>query len=131
VADAFRVQQAPVSSVADLGHGGQVRQLFADSEVARLVQRDFGPGRSSFLQVLFDLDLLVEQVKVWADPGGDHLGAEGPEVRPLPRCRTWRPNTMLTLSARPMSMLSRISCLKKTRPLAGRSSVMVVQNSIC
>jgi hypothetical protein len=29
---------------------------------------------------------------------------------------------MLTLSGRPMSMLSRISCSKKIRPQAGRSS---------
>ena len=37
VADAFGVEQAPVGSVADLGQRGEVRQLFADAEVARLV----------------------------------------------------------------------------------------------
>jgi hypothetical protein len=52
VADAFGVQQAPVGGVADLGQRGEVRQLFADAEVARLVQRGFRPKRSSFLQVI-------------------------------------------------------------------------------
>ena len=68
----------PVGGVADLGHGGEVRQLFADAEVARLVQRGFRSERSSFLQVLFDLGLLVVQVEVGAGPGGDDLGPEGP-----------------------------------------------------
>ncbi len=52
VADAFGVQQAPVGGVADLGHGGEVSQLFADAEVARLVQRGLGAERSPFLQVI-------------------------------------------------------------------------------
>ena len=78
VADAFGVQQAPVGGVADLGHGGEVSQLFADAEVARLVQRGFRSECSSFLQVLFDLGLLVIQVEVGAGPGGDDLGPEGP-----------------------------------------------------
>jgi len=42
-----------------------------------------------------------------------------------------RSKTMLTLSGRPMSMLSRISCSKKIRPQSGRSSAMVVENSAC
>jgi hypothetical protein len=83
VADAFGVWQAPVGGVADLGHGGQVSQLFTDAEVARLVQRGFRSERSSFLQVLFDLGLLVVQVQVGAGPAGDDLGAEGPGSRVL------------------------------------------------
>jgi len=34
-ADAFGVEQAPVSCVADLGQCGEVSQLFPDLEVAR------------------------------------------------------------------------------------------------
>jgi hypothetical protein len=54
-----------------------------------------------------------------------------PGVRYLPRWRMVRPKTMLTLSGRPMSRLSRMSCSKKIRPDSGRSRVMVVENSIC
>src|SRR6266566_7580298 len=78
VADAFGVQQAPAGGVADLGHGGQVSQLFADAEVARLVQRGLGAERPSIFQVLLHLGLLVVQVQVGASPAGDHLGPEGP-----------------------------------------------------
>src|SRR2546429_5161331 len=48
-----------------------------------------------------------------------------PGVRNLPRWRMARPKTMLTLSGRPMSRLSRISCSKKIRPLTGRARAMV------
>ena len=54
-----------------------------------------------------------------------------PGVLNLPRWRIIRPKTMLTLSGRPMSRLSRISCSKKIRPVTGRSRAMVVENSIC
>ena len=54
-----------------------------------------------------------------------------PGVGFLPRSRIRRPKTMFTLSGRPISMLSRISCSKKIRPLTGRSSAMVVENSTC
>ena len=59
VADAVGGWQAPAGGVADLGHGGEVSQLFAGAEVARLVERGFRSECSSFLQVLFDLGLLV------------------------------------------------------------------------
>ena len=52
-----------------------------------------------------------------------------PGVRNLPRWRIVRPKTMFTLSGRPMSRLSRISCSKKIRPVTGRSRAMVVENS--
>ena len=78
VADAFGVQEAPVGGVAGLRHGGEVSQLFADAEVARLVEGGLGAERSSFLQVLLDLGLLVEQVEVGAGAAGDDLGPEGP-----------------------------------------------------
>src|SRR5438876_11461219 len=39
-----------------------------------------------------------------------------PGVRNLPRWRMVRPKTMFTLSGRPMSRLSRISCPEKIRP---------------
>ena len=42
-----------------------------------------------------------------------------PGVGFLPRRRILRSKTMLTLSGRPMSMLSRISCPKKIRPASG------------
>ena len=76
VADAFGVEQAPVSCVADLGQCGEVSQLFPDLEVARLVDRGLGTERPPFLQVLLDLSLLVIQVQVGADPAGDDLGPE-------------------------------------------------------
>ena len=62
---------------------GQVSQLFADAEVARLVERGFGAERSSFLQVLLDLGLLVVQVEVGAGPARDDLGPEGAGSRVL------------------------------------------------
>src|SRR6266536_4562098 len=43
VADAFDVQETPVGGEADLGQRGEVRQLFADVEVAGLVDGGFGP----------------------------------------------------------------------------------------
>jgi hypothetical protein len=54
VADAFGVQEAPVGRVAGLRHGGEVRQLFADAEVARLVDGGLGAERPSFFEVLLD-----------------------------------------------------------------------------
>src|SRR5439155_4769323 len=54
VADAFGVQEAPVGRVACLRHGGEVRQLFADAEVARLVEGGFGAEGPSFLEVLLE-----------------------------------------------------------------------------
>ena len=48
VADAFGVEQAPVSCVADLGQCGEVSQLFPDLEVARLVDRGLGTERPPF-----------------------------------------------------------------------------------
>ena len=68
VADAFGVQQAPVGGVADLGQCGEVSQLFADAEVAGLVEGGFGAERSPFLQVLLDLGFLVVQVEKRAAP---------------------------------------------------------------
>ena len=47
----------------------------------------------------------------------------------LPRWRMVGPKTMFTLSGRPMSRFSRISCSTKIRPLTGRSRAMVVENS--
>jgi hypothetical protein len=58
VADAFGVQEAPVGRVAGLRHGGEVGQLFADAEVAGLVEGGLGAERSSFLEVLLDLGFL-------------------------------------------------------------------------
>src|SRR5262249_60009265 len=78
VADAFGVQEAPVGGVARLRQGGEVSQLLADAEVAWLVKGGLGAERSSFLQVLLDLGLPVEQVEVGAGAAGDDLGAEGP-----------------------------------------------------
>src|SRR6185437_15817486 len=78
VADAFGVQEAPAGGVACLRHGGEVRQLFADAEVARLVEGGLGAERSSFLQVLPVVGFLAGQVEVGAGAGRDGLGAEGP-----------------------------------------------------
>ena len=47
VADAFGVQEAPAGRVAALRHGGEVRQLFADAEVAGLVVGGLGAQRPS------------------------------------------------------------------------------------
>jgi len=47
-------------------------------------------------------------------------------LRPL---WTRRPKIWLTLSGRPMSRLSRISCSRKIRPVTGRSSIWVRLNS--
>jgi hypothetical protein len=87
VADAFGVQEAPVGGVACLRHGGEVRQLFADAEVARLAGGGLGAERSSFLEVLPVLGFLAGQVEVGAGAAGDDLGAEGPggaELAALP-----------------------------------------------
>ena len=78
VADAFGVQEAPVGRVAGLRHGGEVRQLFADAEVAWLIDGGLGAERSSFLEVLPVLGFLAGQVEVGAGAAGDDLGAEGP-----------------------------------------------------
>ena len=128
VADAFGVQEAPVGGVACLRHGGEVRQLFADAEVARLVDGGLGAERLSFLEVLPVLGLLAGQVEVGAGAVGDDLGAEGPGGAGLPRCRMVRPKTMFTLSGRPMPGLSRISCPEKIRPVTGWPGAMVVEN---
>ena len=73
---------------------------------------------------------------------GGRTGDGGAYIKPLLIQAAWaavrvpgrlqaRSKTMLTLSGRPMSMLSRISCSKKIRPARGRSSAMVVENSAC
>src|SRR5215468_2747716 len=78
VADAFGVQEAPAGGVARLRHGGEVSQLLADAEVARLVDGGLGTQRPSFLEVLPVLGFPVEQVEVGAGAVRDDLGAEGP-----------------------------------------------------
>src|SRR5262245_16157433 len=45
---AFGVGEAPVDRVAGLRHGGEVRQLFADAEVAGLVEGGLRAERPSF-----------------------------------------------------------------------------------
>src|SRR6266851_4343624 len=57
---------------------GLVSASSASAPVAgsRLVDGGLGTERSPFFQVLLDLGLLVVQVEVGADPGGDDLGAE-------------------------------------------------------
>src|SRR5689334_9073727 len=78
VADAFGAGEAPAGRVAGLRHGGEVRQLFADAEVARLVDGGLGAERPSFFEVLPVLGFLAGQVEVRAGAGRDDLGAEGP-----------------------------------------------------
>jgi len=52
VADAFGVQEAPVGGVACRRHGGEVRQLFADAEVAGLVEGGLGAERDAVFVVI-------------------------------------------------------------------------------
>ena len=131
MADAFGVQQAPVGGVADLGQGGEVRQLFSDAEVARLVERGFRSERSPFLQVLLDLGLLVVQVEVGAGPAGNDLGPEGPWGGVLAAQPDLAAEDDVHLVRQADVDVVADQLLEKNRPQADRSSAMVVENSTC
>src|SRR5436190_16704130 len=76
VADVFDVQQTSVGGEADLPHRGEVRQPFAQVEVAGVVDGGFGAQRAALFVVLLDGGVLVVHVQAGCHPGGDDPGAE-------------------------------------------------------
>jgi hypothetical protein len=76
VAESLDAQQAPVGGVADLPQSGQIGQPFAEVEVHGVVDRGLGAERPSFLVVLLDLGVLVEDVQAGSDPVGEDTGRE-------------------------------------------------------
>src|SRR5690348_10188251 len=131
VADAFGAGEAPAGRVAGLRHGGEVRQLFADAEVARLVDGGLGAERPSFLEVLLDVGLLVVQVEVGAGAGRDDLGAEGPGSAELAALADHPAEDDVDLVRAADVQVVADQLLEKIRPDSGRSRAMVVENSIC
>ena len=68
LADPFDVQETPVGSKADPPQGGEVRQPFAEAEVAGVVDRRLGPQGAAFLMILLDPGTLVIDVQRRDDP---------------------------------------------------------------
>ena len=122
------VEKTPVGLKADLPQSGQVLQQLADAEVARVVDGGFGAQGAALLVILLDAGVLVIDVQRGNHPVGDHARAE-----PAGRARvlTRRSKINCTWLGRPMSRFSRITSSKKTRPVTGRSSTWVSENSAC
>ena len=75
MADSLDAQEASVGGEADLPQCRQVRQPFADVEVAGVVDDSFGAKRPPFLVILLDLGLLVLNAQGRGDVlGDDRLG---------------------------------------------------------
>ena len=127
VADPLDVQETSVGLKADLPQGGEVRQPSADVEVVRVVDGRLRPERPSFLVVLLDPRVLVVDVQRGVTPSVITRVRNRPGVRLVTR----RSKMSWTWSGRPMSRFSRMTSSKKTRPVTGRSSTWVRENSAC
>ncbi len=78
VADPSDVQQASIGLKADLPQGGEVRQPFADPEVAGIIDGGLGPQRAPLLVVRLDARAFVVDVQRRRDPLGDDPGPRPP-----------------------------------------------------
>jgi hypothetical protein len=76
VADALDVEQTSIGFEADLPQCGQVLQLLADTEIARVVDGGLGAQGPLLLVVLLDPRMLVVDVKRRSDAFGDDAGSE-------------------------------------------------------
>ena len=125
------VEQTSVGGEADLPQRGQVAQSTADAEVAAVIDGRLGTEGLTLFVVLLDLRVLVVHVQARGDPFGEHPGAEPSRGGPLAPGADLRSKMSPTLSGRPRSRLSRITSSKNTRPVTGRSSTWVRENSAC
>jgi len=126
-ADSLDVKQTSVGLEADLSQRGEVMQASADTEVAGVVDRGLGAQSPALPVVLLDPTVLIVDVDRRCDAFGDDPGAKparGASVGPLVEDQgTW--------SGRPRSRFSRMMSSKNTRPVSGRSSTWVRENSAC
>ena len=128
MADAFDFQQAPVDLSADLLQVRQVGQSLVHSEVVRVAESSFRPATAPFLEVLFQIEVLVVDVQAGMDPVLDRRGCG---TRPGVFFVTTRSKINCTRSGRPRSRLSRMISSKNSRPRKGRSKICVRLTSIC
>ena len=85
VADAFDFQQAPIDLPADLLQVGQIGQAFVHAKVVRVAERSLRPAAAAFLEVLFQIEVLVVDVQARMHAILDHPRAE------LARASSWSP----------------------------------------
>ena len=110
---------------ADLPKCREIMEPSADAEVARVVDGGLGAKGLSLLMVLLDLCVLVVDVERRHHAVGDDAGAETARGAPADLAV----EDQADLSGRPISRLSRITSSKKMRPVTGRSSTWVSENS--
>jgi hypothetical protein len=76
VRDGLDAEQTSVGLKADRAQRGQVAQVLADPEIARIVDRRLGAQSPAFLVVLLDTRSLVIDVQRRDHPVGDHAGTK-------------------------------------------------------
>ena len=82
VRDGLDVEQTSVGLEADAAKRGQVAQVLADTEIARVVDGGLGTQCPAFLVVLLDARTLVVHVQRGNHALGDHAGAKPPRGAP-------------------------------------------------
>ena len=83
VRDGLDVEQSSVGLEADSAQRGQVAQVLADTEIARVVDGGLGTQCPAFLVVLLDARTLVIDMQRGNYPLGDDAGAKAPRGAPV------------------------------------------------
>ncbi|MBZ5585196.1 MAG: hypothetical protein LAQ30_23915 [Acidobacteriia bacterium] len=127
VADAFDFQQAPTDVPANLLQVGQVRQSLVHVEVVGVAEDPFRPAAASFLEVLFQIEILVLNVQAGVHPflddpraklAGELLGHHAVK------------NQLHPVGPSQVQVVAN-DLLEESRPRSGRSKICARLTSIC